>query len=376
MTMSVSLKTLKGDAVTVSQVPARERIILHLDMDSFYASAEMQRRPELRNKPVVIGADPKQGTGRGVVCTCSYEARAFGVHSAMPVSQAYVHCPHAIFLPPDFAYYSQVSEGIMDLLRSFGFRFLQVSIDEAFLDVSPCGSFVAATALAEQIQEMIRNRSGLTCSVGIAPGKAVAKIASDFKKPGGLTVVEPQAVREFLAPMPVRKIPGIGKRSEAELLELDITTIGKLAATDIQVLLGRFGRWAVPLHELAKGTDTSELEEYDGIKSVSRETTFDADTDDPFALSAALDNLAKSVHRNLAEETLRCKTVTVKIRYQGFITRTKSCTLSHYTSDDAMIKNCSRNLLRDMYDGRKVRLIGVRLSSFEKHDERQTTLGV
>jgi DNA polymerase IV (archaeal DinB-like DNA polymerase) len=361
-------------SLPVPQGSEQERMILHLDMDSFYASVEMQKRPELQKKPVVIGADPKQGRGRGVVCTCSYEARAFGIHSAMPVSRAFVLCPHAIFLPPDFEHYSRVSLAIMDLLRSFGLRFLQVSIDEAFLDVTPCGSYGAATAFAGQIQETIHNRFGLTCSVGIAPGKIVAKIASDYKKPGGITVVGPRDVREFLAPMPVRKIPGVGKKSEAELLELDIKTIGDLAVSNIQVLLGRFGHWAVPLHELSLGIDTSELEEYDGIKSVSRETTFDSDSDDPGLLLTNLETLAIAVHRNLVEETLRCKTVTIKLRYEGFVTRTRSHTLSHFTGELEPIRRICCALLKEMYDGRKVRLIGIRLSYFEKQDRCQMTL--
>jgi DNA polymerase IV (archaeal DinB-like DNA polymerase) len=345
-------------------------------MDSFYASVEMQRRPELRNKPVVVGADPRLGSGRGVACTCSYEARAFGIRSAMPVSQALVLCPHAIFVPPDFDHYSRVSGEIMDLLRSLGYRVLQVSIDEAFLDISSCGSFGAATALAGRIQEMMHHRFGLTCSIGVAPGKNVAKIASDYKKPGGLTVVEPCAVRMFLASLPVRKIPGVGKKSEVELLEMGIRTVGDLATFDIQVLLGRFGRGAVPLHELALGNDTGELEEFNGVKSVSREMTFDADTDDPDNLLASLGTLAIAVHRNLADERLRCKTVTVKIRYQGFVTRTKSRTFSHYTGDIEQIRNYSRALLQEMYDGKMVRLIGIRLSSFEKQDRNQMTLDI
>ena len=301
-----------------------------MDMDSFYASVEMQRKPELQKQPVVVGADPKSRRGRGVVCTCSYEARAFGIRSAMPVHGIYP-LPPCCFSPPDYRYYSRISTQIMDVLCSFGYRFLQVSIDEAFLDISPCGSYGAAAMLAENIQEMIRSRFCLTCSVGVAPGKTVAKIASDYKKPGGLTVVEPQTVKTFLAPLPVRKIPGVGKKSESQLLELDIRTVGDLAASDIQVLIGRFGHSAVSLHTLASGTDSSQLEDYKGVRSLSRETTFESDTDDPGLLVASLDTLTASVYRNLSEETLRCRTVTVKIRYHGFITRTKSRTLSHFT---------------------------------------------
>jgi DNA polymerase IV (DinB-like DNA polymerase) len=353
-----------------------KKIIFHLDMDSFYASVEVQRKPELRNKPVVIGADPKGGKGRGVVCTCSYEARAFGIHSAMPVSQAYILCPHAFFLLPDYDHYSHVSRGIMGLVQSFGFRFLQVSIDEAFLDISSCGSFDAAAAFGVQVQKMILECFGLTCSVGIAPGKTLAKIASDYRKPGGLTVVESHAAREFLMPLAVKKIPGIGKKSESELLELGIRTVGDLAAVDIQVLLCRFGRGAVHLLELARGIDNGELEEYDGIKSVSRETTFDADTSDILLLLTSLEGLVASIYQNLTEEHLRCRTITIKLRYQGFETRTKSRTIAHFTGDLAPIRICSQALLREMYDGRKVRLIGIRLSSFEKQDQCQMTLCV
>jgi DNA polymerase IV (DinB-like DNA polymerase) len=363
-------------ALTAPEGPLKAQIILHLDMDSFYASVEMQRKPELRNKPVIVGADPKGGRGRGVVCTCSYEARAFGIHSAMPVSHAYILCPHAIFLPPDFDQYARVSEEIMDLLRSTGYRALPVSIDEAFLDISSCKSFAGAAEFGRQIQEKIQNRFGLTCSIGIGPGKTIAKIASDYRKPGGLTIVEPPAARDFLAPLPVKKIPGVGKKAEALLLELGIRTIGDLAATDIQVLLCRLGRGVVHLHELALGNDAGELEEYDGIKSLSRETTFETDTDDPAFLLTSLEDLAAAVHQSLADDHLRCRTVTIKLRYQGFETRTKSRTLSHYTSEPEPIRTSSQALLREMYDGRKVRLIGIRLSSFEKKDACQMTLGV
>lgn len=373
---AVPLPDLRPAAPQVPADPTNPQIILHLDMDSFYASVEMQRKPELRNSPVVVGADPKGGRGRGVVCTCSYEARAFGIHSAMPVSQAYTLCPHAVFLPPDFDEYVRVSGEIMDLLRSSGYRTLQVSIDEAFLDISACGSFVAATEFARQIKEKIHHQSGLTCSIGIGPGKTIAKIASDYKKPGGLTVVEPPAARTFLAPLPVKKIPGVGKKVESLLLELGIRTIRDLAAADIQVLLCRFGRGAVHLHELALGNDTGELEEYGGVKSVSRETTFETDTDDLAILRTSLESLAAAVHQNLTEEQLRYRTVTVKLRYQGFETRTKSRTIPHYTGEPEPVRASSLALLQEMYDGRKVRLIGIRLSSFEKKDACQMTLGI
>ena len=354
----------------------KPRIILHLDMDSFYASVEMQAHPELRNKPVVIGADPKQGQGRGVVSTCSYEARAFGIRSAMPASQAFVLCPQAVFLSPDIAFYSKVSAEVMTLLKSYGFRFQQVSIDEAFLDVTPLGSFREAAALAEQIQTTIERKLGLTCSIGIAQSKLVAKIASDFKKPAGLTVVEPAETEDFLAPLPVRKMPGIGKKAELALFELRIRTIGDLAAYDIRQLVAEFGRGAAVLHETALGIDGSEVEENPDTRSISREITFDTDTDNPEHIAMTLDTLAEDVFTGLVQENLSFRTLTIKVRYQGFITRTRARTLSHYTQKKEILQSCAHSLLRDMIENRKVRLLGIRLSSFDKPDARQMTLGL
>jgi len=364
-----------GMATGIPQ-PGSSRIILHIDMDSFYASVEMNERPELRGKAVVIGADPKNGKGRGVVSTCSYEARAFGIRSAMPISQAFVLCPHAVFLPPDFPRYVKASADILAILKAHGFPIRQVSIDEAFLDVSRLGTFSAAAELAVRIKGTILAQLGLTCSIGIAPTKVVAKIVSDVNKPDGLTVVEPENLFSFLAPMPVRKIPGIGKKSEAELFGMGIRTIRDLAAYDIQVLIARFGRSAISLQGITAGIDTSEVKEQEGVKSVSRETTFTDDTDDGRLIAATIDTLAEEVCRNLLDESLHCRTVTVKVRYQDFITKTKARTLPHYTNDPATVRTSVHALLREIFDGRKIRLIGIRLSSFYTCDARQMTLGV
>jgi DNA polymerase IV (DinB-like DNA polymerase) len=353
---------------------SRQWIILHLDMDSFYASVEVQRRPELAGKPVVIGADPKQGRGRGVVSTCSYEARAFGIRSAMPIAQAYVLCPHAVFLPPDFPAYVQASAAIMDILRSSGFRMEQVSIDEAFLDISPLGDFSSAQVLAGEIKAVIRQCLGLSCSIGIAPSRAIAKIASDFQKPGGLTVVTPTVLRDFLDPLPVRKIPGVGKKAEGLLFEMGIRTIGDLARQDIQSLIGKFGRSAIALHQLACGMDENGIFEDQGMKSISRETTFDSDTDDVDIIVQTLDTHIQSVSRNLAEEQIRFRTLTLKIRYPGFVTRNRSRSLPHFSGDPTTIRSLAHTLFREEYDGRKIRLIGIRLSSLEKKDVTQATL--
>jgi DNA polymerase IV (DinB-like DNA polymerase) len=343
-------------------------------MDSFYASVEVQHKPDLAGKPVVIGADPKQGKGRGVVSTCSYEARAFGIRSAMPVSQAFVLCPHAIFLPPDFAKYTRASAAVMECLGSYGYPLEQVSIDEAFLDISPLGNYDAARMQAGEIKSTIYKQLGLTCSIGIAPSKLVAKIASDFEKPAGLTIVEPAMLQAFLDPLPVRKIPGIGKKTETALFELGIRTIGELAHGDIQLLIGTFGRGAAMLRQVSGGIDESEVVARDCMKSISRESTFETDTDSPDSLLCAVDTLSEEVHAALAEEDLRFRTITVKVRFQEFVTKTKSRSLSHYSRDPEILRSCSRALFRELYDGRKIRLIGIRISSFEKKDARQTTL--
>jgi DNA polymerase IV (DinB-like DNA polymerase) len=351
-------------------------IIIHIDMDSFYASVEMHERPELRGKPVVIGADPKNGKGRGVVATCSYEARAYGIRSAMPISQAFVLCPLAIFLRPDFPLYTRISSEIMTLLRSFCFRFEQVSIDEAFLDLSPVGSFSAAELLAGQIKAMIRTILGLSCSVGVAPSKVVAKIASDFKKPDGLTIVESGKVAAFLSQLSVRKIPGIGKKSELELHDLGIRSIGELAAYNVQRLGARFGRGGTWLHDVALGIDESEIKERVETKSVSKETTFEMDTDDPQILFLTMNTLIEEVQRNIIGEDLRFKTITVKVRYEGFETRTKAKTLLHFTDSVSVLRSNAYVLLRSLCGSTRIRLIGLRVSSFEKSDANQMTLKV
>ncbi len=340
-------------------------------MDSFYASVEAGEHPELKGKPVVVGADPKGGTGRGVVSTCSYEARACGIHSAMPISRAYNLCPDAIFVRPSFPLYNAASRRIMEILKRRSGKFQQVSIDEAFLDISSSGDFRAAAETALEIRREILEKEGLTCSIGVAPAKIVAKIASDYRKPDGLTVVAPEEVENFLFPLPVGKIPGIGKKTGAELASMDIRTIGDLAGTDIQVLIGRFGRWGLHMHSLAHGADDDEVLEREGYKSASRESTFEQDTDDSRFLAAVLDELADDISQGLKKDGVLWKTATVKVRYQGFLTHTRSRTMDRSTGDSATLRAIARVLLAELLDGRKVRLIGLRASTLEKVDNAQ-----
>jgi DNA polymerase IV (DinB-like DNA polymerase) len=347
------------------------RIVFHVDMDSFFASVEIREKPELTGKPVVVGADPKGGKGRGVVSTCSYEARKYGIHSGMPISRAYKLCPDAVFLPVNFPLYIKASGEVMTILRSFAEKFQQVSIDEAYLDVSNIGGFEAAKELALRIKNEIRDKVKLTCSIGVGPNKIVAKIASDYKKPDGLTIVEPSHVREFLSPLPVRKIFGIGKKTEAELTEMGIKTIGQLASCDVQLLISRFGKWGIYMHEIAQGIDESEIIEEECCKSISRETTFEEDTDNTVVLNRTMEELAEDVHRSLVDEGFLFKTLTVKVRYKHFITRTRAHTLPHYTDEPGVIKETAKALLKGFIDGKLVRLVGVRLSNLEKRRTRQ-----
>ena len=333
-----------------------DRIVLHVDMDSFFASVEVRRDPSLGGKPVIVGADPKGGAGRGVVSTCSYEARRYGVHSGMPISRAYALCPHGVYLPVDRSLYARVSAEIMAILARHA------------------GSFAAAGALAAAVKREILEEAGLTCSIGVAPCKAVAKIASDYQKPDGLTVVSPDEVAGFLAPLPVGKIPGVGKKTGEALHQMGIRTIGDLARRDVQDLIARLGGSGVLLHCLARGIDDREVQDREECKSISRETTFDQDSADPSLLSGTVAGLADDIVGTLAAEGLRCRTVTVKVRYRGFQTHTRSRTLERFTADPGVIRRAASDLLLPFLNGTAVRLLGVRLSTLEGGRTRQTSI--
>jgi DNA polymerase IV (DinB-like DNA polymerase) len=350
------------------------RIILHVDMDAFFASVEVREHPGFKGKPVIVGADPKGGQGRGVVSTASYEARIFGIHSAMPISKAYERCPHGIYIRPNFELYTTVSSQVMDIGRSYGDRFEQVSIDEAYIDLSSAGSFNSARERAGAMKQEILNTMGLTCSVGIGPSKVVAKIASDFRKPDGMTVVDTGHVEAFLSPLPVEKIPGVGKKTREVFHRIGITTIGELAKVDVQELITLFGKWGVVIHDLASGKDEREVLEQEGYKSISRETTFDEDTSDTGVLRHVLDEMSDELYSTVLGEGLRFKTVTIKVRDEHFHTYTRSKTLDRFTNDSILMKDAAHALFDRSAGGKKVRLVGLRLSCFEPKGTRQATI--
>jgi len=352
-----------------------ERIILHVDMDSFYASVEQRENPSYKGQPVVVGSDPKGGHGRGVVSTCSYEARKFGIHSGMPISRAYKLCPDAVFLPVNMALYKEVSRSIMEILHSFADKFQQVSVDEAYLDVSEgAGSLQEAVKIAGIIKAQVMERERLTCSIGIAPNRTAAKIASDLNKPDGLTVVEPGRVAEFFKPLEVRRLPGIGSKNEEILTSMDIGTIGQLARCEQDLLVRIFGKWGARMHQLAHGIDPSEVAEMTESKSVSKEHTFQVDTSDAVELYVSLDSIAERVHRALMQQVFSFRTISVKVRQEDFTTFSRARTLDIYTRDLDIIKRESRELSLEFFDGRKIRLLGIKLSNLSKSRMIQTTL--
>lgn len=350
------------------------RVIIHLDMDAFFAAVEQRDHPDYRGKPVIVGADPKGGKGRGVVSTCSYEARKFGVHSAMPISRAWKLCPKGIFVSGRMGAYAQVSRQVRSILDQYTPMIEPVSIDEAFMDVTQSlHLFGGKRELAERIQRQIEDETQLTASIGIAPCKLVAKIASDLKKPRGLVIVEPEEVEQFLRPLPMRKLWGAGPKTCESLAQLGIHTIGDLADYDVNYLRERFGAHGEQLWELAHGRDDRPVEASDEAKSIGNETTFEEDTSNARQILSTLMGLCEEVANRLREAGLRGRTITTKVRYEGFETHTRARTVE--TPLDAapdIYRLAVENLERADYRGRKVRLIGVTASHFGPGPGRQT----
>jgi DNA polymerase-4 len=334
------------------------RRILHIDMDAFFAAVEEKRRPELQGKPIVIGGsgDP---TKRGVVSTASYEARKYGIHSAMPLKTAYRLCQHAVFLPVDYDEYVKVSTVIKNILGKFSPVMEDVGIDEAFLDISDMD--MPGGRIAQEIKERIMEATGLTCSIGIAPNKLLAKIASDMKKPDGLTIITENDVENRIWPLPVRKLWGVGPKTEDHLKDLSVHTIGGLASVRLEVLTDHFGNsYGNYLYEASRGTDNSGLVTHWEPKSSSRETTFQSDTDDWQRTAKSLAELVKEVADDLRVRGYRAKNITVKIRFSDFQTLTRAKTLDEPTDRLETIRKTAFLCLNKFELKKKVRLVGVR----------------
>ncbi len=351
-------------------------VILHIDMDCFFAACEVRRGPAFRGKPLVIGADPKGGHGRGVVCTASYEARPYGIHSAQPISQAYKACPHAIFLPVDGALYQQTSRRIMQLVQRFGRRFEKASVDEAYLDITGLVRTVGeANEFAKALKAESVQKEGLTCSIGIGPNRKVAKVASDYNKPDGVMIVPESCAQAFFAPLDVKKIPGIGSKSAERLADLGIFTVGDIAAKSLQFLLYHFGKYGAWLHDTAHGRGSTAVGEEHEVKSISRERTFENDTSRLSDIYQVVHAIAPRLAGEVEEYGLHYNTVSIKLRFDDFTTFTRARTLGSPCSDVHTIRLVAWELLRPLLrKRRKVRLVGVRISNFEHVTERQVML--
>ena len=342
------------------------RTVLHVDMDAFYAAVEQRDRPELKGRPVIVGADPKGGRGRGVVSTASYEARRFGVFSAMPISVAFRQCPKGVYLPVDMAKYGEASKQVMAILRRFTSIVEPVSIDEAFLDVTGSArAFGTGEQIARRLKDEVRSELRLTASVGVAPSKLVAKIASDLRKPDGLVVVAPGTEGAFLAPLPVRRLWGVGPKLEEQLAKLGVQTIGDLASLEEGALERRLGTHGHDLMRLARGEDEREVQaEAGAAKSLGQETTFGEDQSDLTVLRRTLLSLADAVAARLRRHGVRARTITLKYRDESFTTKARSETMGRPTDRGDGLFAVAWRLFEGVHGKKRVRLLGIYASGF------------
>jgi DNA polymerase-4 len=353
-----------------------KRTIMHVDLDAFFVSVEQVLNPELKGKPVVVGGKPDH---RGVVAAASYEARAFGVHSAMPLVTATRLCPQAVFIEGNYHRYAEASKKFMAILADFSPFLEPMGIDEAYLDVTGFESLHGTIRnMAVKIKERVKNELGLVASIGIAGNKIVAKVASDHSKPDGLVEVPAGQEAVFFAPQAIGKLPGIGKKTEQVLHGLGIITLGQLANMPLPALRNRFGVYGEYLRQLARGIDDREIMPPAEARSISRETTFDRDSTDREFLMATLRYLAERVGADLRENGRQAKCVAIKVRYGDFSTITRQRTLPQPIDTDEAIFQTAAELLRAALavDGRAVRLIGTGVSSLSEPGQQLALLDV
>jgi nucleotidyltransferase/DNA polymerase involved in DNA repair len=351
-------------------------IIVHVDMDAFFAAGEQLLHPEWRGKPVIVGADPQAGKGRGVVSAASYEARKFGIHSAMPISQAYRLCPEGIYVIPHGDVYGYYSRQVFAVLDTISPLMEPLSIDEAFLDMTGSAQlYKTIEEIGQKIKTEIKNKTSLTASVGIAPSKSVAKIASDFLKPDGLMIVPPDKVQEFLDPLPVTKLWGIGKQTAIQLQQLGITAVSQLRQYPQKVLLDKFGKWGEHIYRMARGWDDRSVTIEDQVKSVSNEVTFDKDLNDADFLRRTIFTLAEKVSGRLRRSKIQGRTVHLKIRFSDFKTFTRSHTLKDPTFLTQEIFKIADQLFSEFVPLESdVRLLGVGVSQLENESGSQLSI--
>jgi len=340
-----------------------ERVVLHIDMDAFYASVEQLDHPELRGKPVIVGGS----SNRGVVSAASYEARKFGVRSAMPIFQAKKRCPQGIFVPVRMRRYKEMSNQVMEILERYSPSVEQVSIDEAFLDLTGFERLHGSPEqIARRIKEEIRSVLSLSCSLGIAPNKFLAKVASESNKPDGMTIIPSREAGEVAQSLPVGKVPGVGKKTVDRLARLKAITLGDLLALPEAALLKAVGKFAYTLLEFAKGTDDSPVVSHTDAKSISSEETFEENTNDFEVLRKELLAQAEEVGRRLRKNALKGSTVTLKLRRADFVRITRSISFSEASDSTNTLYGHALRLLEAVDLSEKFRLIGIAVSGFAK----------
>jgi len=343
------------------------RIILHIDLDYFYAQVEEVLNPKLKGKPLVVGADPRKGAVRGVVNTCNYEARRFGVRSGMPVSIAYRKCPDCVFVPVNMDLYIETSTRIMKIFMKYADTFELGGIDECYLDVSErCKNYREAEALAKKIKSELKEKENLTCSIGISTNKLIAKIAAGRQKPDGLTIVKPDDITNFLKKLSVRELMGVGPKTETVLNNFNIFTIGQLTKIPESELANAFGKFGHVLYHEARGIDESPVCESCEVKSIGRQITFQKDTRDRKQILSTLEEIVKDTIKQLKDAGLKYKTIAIKVRYEDFFTTSKAESLQIAHRDEETALEKTKQMIEPfLADERKIRLIGFSLSKLE-----------
>ncbi len=342
------------------------RFILHCDLDSFYASVEVRANPEHKGKPVIVGADPKEGKGRGVVLTCSYEARKFGLHSGMPISKAYKLCPHGTYLKPTFKKYSEASNKVMDILKKQGPLFQQVGIDEAYLDISDiCSDDVDVRFLIEKIRKEVYEKVGITISVGCAHTKSLAKIASGTAKPNGITLFQPENFKEYLKDLDITRIPGIGKKSKIYYHKKGITKIGDIINIPLHKMIEKFGKHGKWVWDVAHGLSNSKISKTQKIRnSISKEITFIRDTNNFKLILLKLFQLNELINAKIKKKNFFYRTITLKIRLSNYSTYTRSRTFDFSIQDKDVSMKTILKLFEEFYkQNKEIRLIGIKFSN-------------
>lgn len=346
-----------------------QKIIFHVDLDCFFAAVYLLDHPEHRGLPIIVGADPKKGKGRGVVSTCSYEAREYGVHSAMPISQAYRLCPRGIYVRVDFDKIHQISKKVMKILLSYSDIFEQTSIDEAYLDCTEfCSNFKQAHQMAMNLKEQVKQETGVSCSVGVSYSKTLAKIGSDYHKPDGVTIITPKNYQNLLAKLDITRIPGIGKKSKKYYHARGYFTLADFYQKDLSLVRAQLGKNGVWAWRAAHGLDQRDVHKHtEGHrpKSISKERTFGEDVADFSQIIEKIDELNIKLHSKMKKKDLFYRTISIKIRFQGFETFTRAHSFNIPLRNKQMALETAKSLLNEFENkDKKIRLIGLRFSNF------------